>query len=160
MCRGGPRVQYSVWATPRNTQYGRYTMVNQDEIIQERYRIVRRLGSGGFGAVYLAQDQRLGRQVAIKEMDETRLGPEERQVASQLFEREAQMLASLDHPGLTRVWDYFQHGRRAFLVMEYVPGQTLRDMLVKGGAALPEAFVLECALQLCAVLAYLHSRRP
>jgi hypothetical protein len=135
-------------------------MIGQGQIIQDRYRVIRLLGSGGFGAVYQAQDQRLGRMVAIKEMDEARLGLEEREVAARLFEREAQMLASLDHPGLTRVWDYFQDERRAFLVMEYVPGQTLRDMLHKCGGPLPEEFVLECALQLCAVLAYLHTRRP
>jgi serine/threonine protein kinase/Tol biopolymer transport system component len=135
-------------------------MVGQGEIIQERYRIIRLLGSGGFGAVYLARDERLGRAVAIKEIDVARLGPDERATAETMFEREAQMLASLDHVGLTRVWDYFQHGRRAFLVMEYVPGETLRDLLVKRGGALPEDFVLACALQLCSVLAYLHSRRP
>jgi hypothetical protein len=135
-------------------------MVNLNEIIQDRYRTIRLLGSGGFGAVYMAEDQRLGRMVAIKEIDVARLGPEERPLAEQLFEREARMLASLDHPGLTRIWDYFQHDRRAFLVMEYVPGRTLRDLLHTRGGPLDEAFVLECALQLCAVLAYLHARRP
>jgi serine/threonine protein kinase len=135
-------------------------MINQDELIQGRYRVIRLLGSGGFGAVYLAEDQRLGRAVAIKEIDVARLGPEERPLAEQLFEREARMLAALDHPGLTRVWDFFQHDRRAFLVMEYVPGHTLRDLLHKANGPLDPAFVLECAIQLCAVLSYLHARRP
>src|SRR5215212_3563868 len=135
-------------------------MANQAELIQNRYRLIRLLGSGGFGAVYLAEDQRLGRTVAIKEIDVARLGPAERTAAEQLFEQEARMLASLDHPGLTRVWDFFQQERRAFLVMEYVPGCTLRDMLHQHGGPLDEPFVLECALQLCAVLGYLHARRP
>jgi Tol biopolymer transport system component len=135
-------------------------MINQNELIQNRYRLIRLLGSGGFGAVYLAEDQRLGRTVAIKEIDVARLGPDERAAAEQLFEQEARMLASLDHPGLTRIWDFFQHDRRAFLVMEYVPGYTLRDTLNRRGGPLDEPFVLECALQLCAVLGYLHARRP
>jgi len=135
-------------------------MIKQDELIQDRYRIVRLLGSGGFGAVYLAEDVRLGRAVAIKEMDVARLGPDERLIAEQLFEREARMLASLDHPGLTRVWDYFQIEQRAFLVMEYVPGHTLRELLIGRGGPLDEPFVIECAIQLCAVLHYLHTRQP
>ena len=135
-------------------------MINQNELIQNRYRLIRLLGSGGFGAVYLAEDQRLSRTVAIKEIDVARLGPAERAAAEQLFEQEARMLASLDHPGLTRIWDFFQQERRAFLVMEYVPGSTLRDTLQRQGGPLDESFVLECALQLCAVLGYLHARRP
>jgi Tol biopolymer transport system component len=135
-------------------------MINQNELIQHRYRLIRLLGSGGFGAVYLAEDQRLGRTVAIKEIDVARLGPDERAAAEQLFEHEARILASLDHPGLTRIWDFFQQERRAFLVMEYVPGCTLRDTLHRRGGPLDEPFVLECALQLCGVLGYLHTRRP
>src|SRR5512142_2878802 len=108
-------------------------MLNQPELIQNRYRLIRLLGSGGFGAVYLAEDQRLGRTVAIKEMDAARLSPDDQPIAEQLFEREARMLAALDHPGLTRIWDFFQHDRRAFLVMEYVPGLTLRDTLNRRG---------------------------
>jgi serine/threonine protein kinase len=135
-------------------------MVNQPELIQNRYRLIRLLGSGGFGAVYLAEDQRLGRSVAIKEMDAARLGPAEQLVAEQLFEREARMLAALDHPGLTRIWDFFEQGPRVFLVMEYVPGRTLRDLLHARGGPLDEPFVLECALQLCDVLSYLHAQNP
>src|SRR5262245_2278592 len=135
-------------------------MIASGSIIQDRYRVVGPLGSGGFGAVYLAEDQRLGRPVAIKEMSEARLGEHERQVAVNLFEHEALMLAQLDHPGLTRVWDYFQEDGHAFLVMEYVPGLALRDLLRRRGGPLPEPFVVECALQLCAVLSCLHARQP
>jgi serine/threonine-protein kinase len=135
-------------------------MITSGHLIQDRYRVIGPLGSGGFGAVYLATDQRLGRQVAIKEMSETGLGPHERQIATDLFEREALILAQLDHPGLTRVWDFFQEDGRAFLLMEYVPGLTLRDLLRRCGGPLPEPFVVECALQLCAVLSYLHARQP
>jgi Tol biopolymer transport system component/tRNA A-37 threonylcarbamoyl transferase component Bud32 len=133
-------------------------LLTPGQLIQERYQIVRLLGSGGFGAVYLAEDQRLARPVAIKEMNAARLDYQERQIAAQLFEREALMLAQLDHIGLTRVWDYFQQGDQVFLVMEYVPGLTLRELVNNG--PLPEPFVLECALQLCEVLDYLHARRP
>ncbi len=135
-------------------------MIASGYIIQERYRVIEPLGSGGFGAVYLAEDQRLGRPVAIKEMSEAWLDEQERKVAVDLFEREALILAQLDHPGLTRVWDYFQDQGHAFLVMEYVPGQTLRDLLRRAGRPLPEPFVIACAIQLCAVLTYLHTRQP
>jgi serine/threonine-protein kinase len=135
-------------------------MVKPGEYIQGRYCVARLLGRGGFGAVYLAEDQRLRRQVAIKEMDASRLDDDELFAAANLFEREALMLAQLDHPNLTHIWDYFQQDGQAFLVMEYVPGQTLRELLIRRQGPLPEAFVIECALQLCDVLSYLHSRRP
>jgi tRNA A-37 threonylcarbamoyl transferase component Bud32 len=135
-------------------------MIAAGSIFQDRYRVVRLLGSGGFGAVYLAEDLRLGRRVALKEMREDRLGDDERQVAIELFEREALMLAQLDHPGLTRVWDYFRESGRACLVMEYVPGLTLRDLLRRHSGSIPESFVVACGQQLCDVLAYLHARQP
>ncbi|HET9223831.1 MAG TPA: protein kinase [Roseiflexaceae bacterium] len=135
-------------------------MIEAGSILQDRYRVVRLLGSGGFGAVYLAEDLRLGRRVALKEMREDRLGDHERQVAIELFEREALMLAQLDHPGLTRVWDYFREDGRACLVMEYVPGLTLRDLLRRRSGSVPESFVVACGQQLCDVLAYLHARQP
>jgi hypothetical protein len=135
-------------------------MIATGSIIQERYRVIHLLGSGGFGAVYLAEDMRLGRRVAIKEMREDRLGADERPIAIELFEREALMLAQLDHPGLTRVWDYFRESGRVCLVMEYVPGLTLRDLLRRHGGPLPVGFAVTCGVQLCDVLAYLHARQP
>ncbi len=133
-------------------------MVQQNQLIQNRYRIIRLLGTGGFARVYLAEDQRLGRRVAVKELHSSRLAQDEQQAALDLFEREARMLAQLDHPGLTNIWDYFQHEGRAYLVMEYVPGPTLRDLVLAHGGPLPDPLVLACGIQLCDVLSYLHSR--
>ena len=92
-------------------------MISSGSVIQERSRVIQLLGSGGFGAVYLAEDLRLGRRVAIKEIGESRLSSEEQRVAAELFEREALMLAQLDHTGLTRIWDFFEDRGQAFLVM-------------------------------------------
>lgn len=134
-------------------------MLQSGEELLDRYVIKQPLGRGGFGSVSLAEDKRLRRLVAIKELDVSRVPPEDHDEAALLFEREALMLAQLDHPGLTHIWDYFQHDGRVFLVMEYVRGGTLRDLVLRYGR-LPEAFVRDCALQLCDVLAYLHNRTP
>ncbi len=135
-------------------------MVTIGQLIQQRYRLIKPLGSGGFGAVYLADDQRLNRLVAIKEMSKARLSAQESAIALQLFEREALMLAQLDHPSLTRVWDYFQEDEHVFLVMEYVQGLSLRELLRQHNAPLPEQFVIACAIELCTVLTYLHTQQP
>ena len=135
-------------------------MTTPSTLIQNRYRIDRLLGTGGFARVYLAQDERLGRRVAVKEMSAARLDDLEQHHALALFEGEARMLAQLDHPNLTNIWDFFQHDERAYLVMEYIPGLTLRDLVLQHGGPLPEPLTLACGIQLCTVLGYLHSRTP
>ena len=131
-------------------------------VLQERYVIIRLLGSGGMGAVYLAQDMRLNhRFCAVKEMmldpDAT---PEEKARAEQLFRQEAAILAGLSHTHLPKVFDYFTEGDRYYLVMDYIEGETLEEKLQKNGGALPEEQVVQWAIQLCDVLDYLHSRNP
>src|SRR5947209_19902830 len=95
-----------------------------DQLITGRYHRGRLLGSGGMGAVYLAEDMRLRREVAIKICSTRTLPPDEAQAAADLFQSEALTLARLRHPGLTAVWDYFNEGDEWYLVMEYVPGIT------------------------------------
>jgi len=116
----------------------------------------RLLGSGGFGSVYLATDERLQRSVAVKICSTRRLPAHEADEASRLFQSEALTLARLRHPGLTAIWDYFNQDKDWFLVMEYVPGETLRDLLRRVSGPLPQAEAFEYARQLCAVLGYLH----
>lgn len=123
-----------------------------------RYKIVRKLGEGGYGSVYLAQDTRLGkRQVAIKELHEP--SPE----AQQLFSHEAALLSSLNHPGLVRVSDFFGEGRSHYLVMDYIEGRDLLDLALEADQArhlLPADKVAEWILQVCEAVAYLHGQKP
>jgi serine/threonine protein kinase len=133
-------------------------MAQQDLLIAGRYQMGRLLGSGGFGAVYLGTDERLHRPVAIKVCSTQRLPAHEADEAARLFQSEALTLARLRHPGLTAIWDYFNQDDNWYLVMEYVPGQTLRELLRRQAGPLPQADALDYARQLCSVLGYLHSQ--
>lgn len=127
-----------------------------------RYQIVRRIGQGGMAAVYQAQDANLvGRNVAIKEMSDASLSdPAERQQAVLAFQQEAQLLLSLDHPHIVRVFDFFPAGNKYYLVMDYVDGASLEDLLTQRGHAFGEPEVLTWLYQLCDALCYLHERTP
>src|SRR5215210_6097409 len=98
-------------------------MLAPETILQDRYRIVRQLGQGGMGAVYEAIDLRLDTVVALKET----LFTEER--LRKQFEREARLLARLHHQALPRVSDHFSEGDGQFLVMQYIPGEDLAQMM-------------------------------
>ncbi|MBN1262041.1 MAG: protein kinase [Anaerolineae bacterium] len=126
--------------------------------LQARYQIIKKLGSGGYGSVYLAEDVRLrGRHVAVKELSDP--SP----AAQQLFKQEAQVLASLDHPGLVRVSDFFQEGRSYYLVMDFVAGRDLLDVVVEAEKAhrkLPVEQAVDLMTQVCDAVAYLHHQKP
>ena len=123
-----------------------------DAVLQERYRIVRQLGRGGMGAVYEALDQRLGITVALKETLSAEV-PMRRQ-----FEREARLLAGMQHPALPRVSDHFVEGNRAFLVMEFIGGVDLARIISQQPGPFPRDQVIAWADQLLDALIYLHSR--
>jgi serine/threonine protein kinase len=131
-------------------------------LLQNRYRILRQIGGGGMGIVYLAEDTRLaGRHCAIKEMSPAQLAPQDRTWAINAFQQEAQMLANLKHPGLTSVTDFFPERGNWYLVMDFVEGETLEQRLGKApGGRLPLAEALNITRQLCDVLEYLHSQHP
>lgn len=117
------------------------------------------------GSVYLADDLRLtGRLCAVKEVQHDPSLTEDllRQSRDQ-FMREATILARLDHPSLPKVSDFFTGDERDFLVMDFVPGEDLRNLLLKAqrkGEFLPERLVLSWASQLADALIYLHSQDP
>jgi len=137
-------------------------MLAPDTLLQNRYRILRQIGGGGMGMVYLAEDTRLpGRMCAIKEMSPAQLDPDDRTWASDGFRQEAQMLATLDHVGLTAVTDFFPEEGNLYLVMDYVRGQTLEDMLQEApDGRLDRGQALNVVRQLCDVLEYLHRQDP
>jgi serine/threonine-protein kinase len=136
--------------------------IPQQTVLQDRYVIAEKLGQGGMGAVYRAGDRRLSTvSWAIKEMSQSAItGPLERQQAREAFLHEAEMLAALNHPNLPRVTDHFEQDGKAYLVMEYVPGETLHSLLVREGLPQPQPRVLEWFRQLCDVLDYLHGQSP
>jgi serine/threonine protein kinase len=121
-------------------------------ILQERYRIVRPLGNGGMGAVYEAVDLRLDTTVALKQAfsADPRLRKQ--------FEQEARLLAHLHHPALPRVSDYFTEGDRVFLVMQFIAGDDLAEIISKQPGPLPRNQVIAWADQLLDALIYLHTR--
>jgi len=122
-----------------------------DVVVQGRYRIVRKLGRGGMGAVYEAVDQRLGITVALKETLSA-----EPSMRKQ-FEHEARLLASLQHPALPRVTDHFVEGNRAFLVMQFIAGTDLARIIAQQPGPFPRDQVIAWADQLLDALIYLHS---
>lgn len=129
-------------------------MLTPDTILQGRYRIVRQLGQGGMGAVYEAIDQRLDTTVALKET----LFADER--LRKQFEREARLLARLHHPALPRVSDHFSEDDGQFLVMQFIPGDDLSEMMTRKRAPFPASQVLTWADQLLDALDYLHTQDP
>src|SRR4051812_35571017 len=130
-------------------------MLSPDSILQHRYRIVRHLGQGGMGTVYEAIDERLDNTVALKET----LFTDER--LRKQFEREARLLARLHHPALPKVFDHFTEGEGQFLVMQFVPGEDLWEMLrERKGEPFPVEEVLTWGEQLLDALDYLHTQDP
>lgn len=123
-----------------------------DTILQDRYRVVRKLGNGGMGTVYEAVDERLGITVALKETLSS-----EASVRKQ-FEHEARLLASMQHPALPRVTDYFMEDNRAVLVMQFIEGVDLARIIAQQPGPFPKDQVIAWADQLLDALMYLHSR--
>jgi len=123
------------------------------KVLQERYQILRELGRGGDGAVYLCKDRRLvGSMWAIKELV---AGGSERAA----FEREASILSQLDHPRIPVVVDFFVQDDNGYLVREYLDGPSLHDLVEQKGPV-SETQAIHWGIQLAEVLNYLHQRTP
>jgi len=134
-----------------------------NSLLKQRYLILSRLGQGGMGAVYKAADTHLGdRLVALKEMSQKGLDPQEIVEAAGTFKREALMLAGLPHhPHLPSIYDHFEDGRRWYLVIDFIEGETLEEYLSRDkGGRLPVEEVLNIGIQLVTVLGYLHNHHP
>ncbi len=131
-------------------------------MLNRRYRVVAHVGKGGFGAVYKAEDTYFGnRPVAVKEMSQSSLSPQELAEATRAFKQEALLLAGLKHPNLPSIYDQFNDGGRWYLVMDFIEGETLETLLERAkDGKLPLEQVLNIAIQACSVLEYLHSRQP
>ena len=132
-------------------------------VLQDRYRILGIRGIGGMSTVYKAQDLRFSkvtRYCAVKQMLNTATDFQVRALIRSNFEREANILASLSHPGVVQVYDFFSEGNRSYLVLEFIDGKDLEVILSETEGFLPETQVVSWAIQVCEVLGYLHSHHP
>jgi serine/threonine protein kinase len=135
------------------------------EVLRGRYQVRERIGQGGMGSIYLAEDLRLsGRLCALKEVLYDRNLPDKiLQQAREQFFREATVLARLDHPNLPKVSDFFSSGHRDYLVMDYVPGDDLRALMLdarRHKSFLAEKDILNWASQLADALSFMHNQEP
>src|SRR5665213_988966 len=117
-----------------------------------QYQFLEKLGAGGMGEIYKAQDSRLGRVVAIKVLPSARSGDPERR---RRFLQEAQAASGLNHPSISVIHDIVSEGDTEYMVMEYVAGKTLNDLIPKGGLRVPQA--LKYALQISDALNVAHA---
>lgn len=129
----------------------------------DRYNIQDVMGVGGMGSVYRARDlhfPNVVKLVAVKEMINLAPDPLVRQTIVQNFEREANMLATLNHPAIPRIYDYFTQNDHSYLVLEFIHGKDLETVISDAQGFLPEDQIISWAIQLCDVLAYLHGHKP
>ncbi len=131
--------------------------------LMNRYLVQEVIGVGGMGSVYRARDlhfPNVVKLVAVKEMINQAPDPLVRQTIVQNFEREANILATLSHPAIPRIYDYFTLDNRSYLVLEFVNGKDLDVILSQTEGFVPEEQVLGWGIELCDVLAFLHSHKP
>lgn len=131
-------------------------------ILSERYIVIQRVGRGGMGAVYKGIDMHVpNTYIAVKEMSDSFINDFiDREKAVEAFKQEAQILAVLRHENLPHVTDFFVESGKEYLVMDFIDGKTLKEVLKDVDGFLKEDTVRKWAIQLCDVLDYLHSRKP
>jgi hypothetical protein len=126
--------------------------VAESLLLNNRYRLLSIIGEGGMATVYRAQDILLGRTVAVKVLDESRAKDE---AFLARFYREAQAAANLDHPNIVSVYDIGQDGSRHYIVMEYVEGRDLKELILES-APFPIERALSIAIRVCAAVGAAH----
>jgi len=130
-------------------------LLNQGQVLASRYRIVKLLGNGGYGAVYRAWDLTLHQPCALKQNLATSYESQRQ------FEREAIILAGLRHTGLPRVTDHFEiQNQGQFLIMDFINGKDLEKIITDDPGVLPEEQVVDWINQVCLALQYLHNHQP
>ncbi|MDQ3062947.1 MAG: protein kinase [Acidobacteriota bacterium] len=138
--------------------------LDEGTVLNGRYEIVRKIGGGGMGAVYLASDKNLGGVLrAVKEMVQSYIEDVQQEKAVNDFKRESLLLTSLDHQSIPTIYDYFfdESEARFYLVMKYISGGDLANRLRSAPEGrIDEASVTQWAIQIADVLDYLHNRQP
>ncbi len=146
-----------------NSSQSNDKQLQSGSVLMNRYAIEEVIGVGGMGAVYRARDLHFPnavKLVAVKEMIFQTRDPLVRKTIVQNFEREANILVTLDHPCIPRIFDYFSLNDRSYLVLELIQGKDLEELLSQTQANFTEEQVIQWAIELCDVLNYLHNHMP
>ena len=123
-----------------------------DRVFDGRYKIVRKLGAGGMADVYLAEDQELGRRVAIKILNDRHAGDEQ---FVERFRREAKNAAGLSHPNIVSIYDRGEAEGSYYIAMEYLEGRTLKELIVRNGPT-PVQIAIDYSRQILSAVAFAH----
>ncbi|HEX2915246.1 MAG TPA: PQQ-binding-like beta-propeller repeat protein [Chloroflexia bacterium] len=145
------------------TSLGTGSTMDRGILLEGRYEIEQVIGYGGMSTVYRARDTRFTHTVrvcAVKEMFDVSTDPAVRQDKLKRFEEEANYLALLNHTAIPKIYDFFEANDRRYLVLEFIEGKNLENVLEENKAPLDEKQVLEWGVLLCDVLAYLHGHKP
>jgi serine/threonine protein kinase/outer membrane protein assembly factor BamB len=140
-----------------------WTVLSAGIVLQERYEVLSVLGHGGMSTVYRARDRRFAnvdRLVAVKEMFNVTQDAAARRLRLATFEREANLLATLQHPAIPKIYDYFTLEGRIYLILELIAGQNLETVLETRGNLISEKEVVDWGVQVCDLLGYLHGHTP
>lgn len=133
-------------------------MIRIGDTFNGRYEILKEIGHGGMSTVFLAMDNRMNKQWAIKEIRRSGRDAND-EMYSHSLQAEANMMKALDHGALPHIQDIIDQGETFCVVMDYIEGDSL-DRVINEYGAQPEEKVLEWAMQICDVLSYLHSQHP
>jgi serine/threonine-protein kinase len=123
-----------------------------DSVFDGRYRIIRKLGAGGMANVYLAEDQELGRRVAIKILDDRHAADDS---FIERFRREAKNAAGLSHPNIVSIYDRGEAEGTYYIAMEYLSGRSLKELMVSRGPT-PIGIAIDYTRQMLAALGFAH----
>ncbi len=132
-------------------------------VLEDRYEILRVCGQGGMSTVYAARDLRFShveRLCAIKEMVDRARDHQTRMLRLANFEREASLLATLSHPAIPKIYDYFSRSGLIYLVLEFIDGEDLEHVISRAQEPIDEETLIEWSDQILDVLSYLHEHQP
>ena len=132
-------------------------MTKEGTVLDGKYEILKEIGRGGMSIVYLARDNRLNKQWAVKEMKND--GSKSRETLLKGLEREANILKDVDHPVLPRIVDIINSRGLIYVAMDFIEGTNIAEILKEEGAQ-PQEKVIEWGRQLASALDYLHSMNP
>jgi serine/threonine protein kinase len=142
---------------------GSFNQLRAGTVLVNRYQIQDVIGIGGMGSVYRARDMHFPsvlKLVAVKEMINQAPDPLVRQTIVQNFEREANILVTLNHPSIPKIYDFFSHDERSYLVEEFINGKDLETILRQNQNQIREEQTVLWAIEICDVLEYLHTHQP